>query len=307
MQQHTGQHLVSGVLAELFDYDTLSVHFGAASSTIDLSAAALAPEQITAAEDRANVIVMENRPISIAFVDAAAATGLRKPSTREGALRIVTIDALDRSACGGTHVRATGEIGPILLRKTDRIRGTTRLEFLCGHRAIRQARADYAILARLSGLASASADELVTIFDKQRADLKQAETLRRMLETELAAHHARDLYAAAAADTEGIRRIVVHDDGASLERVRSLAQACAALPKTIFVGVSSAVPGVVAAASDDAGVDVGATLKAALSACEGRGGGSARLAQGTVTDAAQLEGVVRYFVKAGLASSVVWP
>lgn len=296
MQQHTGQHLLSAVLAQLFDYDTVSVHFGPAASTLDLSTPSLTAEQLIDAEERANAIVTENRPVSIGFADAATVIGLRKASTREGTLRIVTIDALDQSACGGTHVRATGEIGPILLRKTDRMRGTVRLEFLCGQRAVRQARADHTTLTRLGALASASTDELVSVFEKQRAELKQADVARREVETRLNSYQAHELHAAAPQNAEGRRRIVIREN-VPLERLRGLAQACAALPKTVFIGVSPIVPGVIAAASDDAGVDVGATLKAAFAANGGRGGGNARLAQGTVPDAEVLEAVVRYFVR----------
>ena len=87
---------------------------------------------------------------SVALEDAAAATGVRKRTDREGELRIVTIRDCDRSACGGTHVRSTGEIGPVLIRKLDRIRGNVRIEFLCGMRAVVRARTDYDALSRIA-------------------------------------------------------------------------------------------------------------------------------------------------------------
>ena len=85
---------------------------------------------VTEAERRANQLVSENRAMDVRFEDAREAQGLRKASEREGTLRIVSIDGLDRSACGGTHVRTTGEIGPILLRKTEKIRQSVRVEFI---------------------------------------------------------------------------------------------------------------------------------------------------------------------------------
>ena len=84
----------------------------------------------------------ENRSVVIEFQEAAEAQELRKPSEREGTLRIVSIEGLDRSACGGTHVRLTGEIGPILVRKLEKVRQAVRVEFLCGARAVGRARAD---------------------------------------------------------------------------------------------------------------------------------------------------------------------
>ena len=77
------------------------------------------------------------RAMDVRFEDAGVAQGLRKASEREGTLRIVSIDGLDRSAFGRTHVRATGEIGPILLSRTEKIRQSVRVEFVCGGRADR--------------------------------------------------------------------------------------------------------------------------------------------------------------------------
>jgi alanyl-tRNA synthetase len=114
MQQHTGQHLLSAVLADLYKMQTVSFHMGPVSSTIDLATPSLSQHQIETAELRANEIVQENRSVSTSFEDAAVVTGLRKPTDRTGIIRVVSIEALDRSACGGTHVRSTGEIGAIL-------------------------------------------------------------------------------------------------------------------------------------------------------------------------------------------------
>jgi alanyl-tRNA synthetase len=135
MQQHTGQHLLSAVIAERFGHETVSVHFGRESSTLSLATGALTAERVAEAERFANRAVTENRQVKVTFEDAAAAAGLRKAPDRQGTLRIVTIDGLDRSACGGTHVRATGEIGAILIRKVERVKQLVRLEFLCGERA----------------------------------------------------------------------------------------------------------------------------------------------------------------------------
>jgi len=96
----------------------------------------------------------------VRFEDASQAQGLRKPSEREGELRIVSIEGLDRSACGGTHVRSTAEIGPVAIRKLDKIRGNVRIEFLCGLRAIRRARSDYQALSKVARVFSAALDDV---------------------------------------------------------------------------------------------------------------------------------------------------
>jgi alanyl-tRNA synthetase len=290
MQQHTGQHLLSAVLEDLYGFHTVSVHFGQDASTLDLDTPAITPEQVAAAETRANLVVTENRPVSIGFEDAAEAAGLRKPSDRTGPLRIVTILELDRSACGGTHVRATGEIGPILIRKVERVRKAVRLEFLCGMRAVRRARADQELLARLAAQYSAAQDELPALVEAQRAELKDAVAGRREAEAQLDRYRAAELYAGEAPDAAGLRRIVVREEG-GIDRLRGLAQAVAALPRAVFVGVAASPPGLVVAASEDSGRDAGAILRGALAPAGGRGGGTPRLAQGTV-GAEALERVV---------------
>ena len=110
MQQHSGQHLLSAVFEELFGCATLSVHFSPDSSTLDLDTESLSHDALVRAERRANEIVAENRPVTVAFEDAATAAGLRKQSDREGRppRRINPAD-LDRSACGGTSTCARPE------------------------------------------------------------------------------------------------------------------------------------------------------------------------------------------------------
>ena len=101
MQQHTGQHLLSAVFSELFGYPTVSFHLGPNLSTIELKVRDLSGKQMDDAEARANAIAAEARPVTISYDNAETAEGLRKPSARTGKLRIVTIEDLDRSACGG--------------------------------------------------------------------------------------------------------------------------------------------------------------------------------------------------------------
>ena len=292
MQQHTGQHLLSAVFATLFGYETASVHFGVDRSSLDLDVGAIDAAQLGEAERRANEIVWENRPVSVSFEDAATATGLRKAPPREGTLRIVTIADLDRSACGGTHVRATGEIGAITLRGTERIRKQMRVEFLCGARVVRQARADFEALSAIALSVKASLAEAPALVAAQSAELRDTMAARKRLEGELAVHQARALYEMTAPTPAGVRVAVLRRDGGSLEDIRPLAQAFASLPKTVFVAAVLSSATVLVAAADDAGVDAGRLLKPALTAAGGRGGGSPKLAQGTVPNADALDGLV---------------
>jgi alanyl-tRNA synthetase len=292
MQQHTGQHLLSAVLADLFRYPTVGVHFGRDTSTLDIKAGAFTPDQVVRVEERSNDIVFENRPVDVSFESAETAVGLRKPSERSGNIRIVTIRDLDRSACGGTHVRATGEIGPILIRKVERVRKAIRLDFLCGRRAVQQARADFGLLSRLAGELSSTAADLPRLVDAQRQELKDATAARRETQAMLDLYRAREMYAAAAADATGLRRVVLRDGAETLEALRGLAEAFASMPRGIFVGVVAHPPAVVFAASPDSGVDAGGVLKGLLATVGGRGGGSATVAQGIVPGQAQLDAII---------------
>jgi alanyl-tRNA synthetase len=292
MQQHTGQHLLSAVLSDLFGYRTVGVHLGEETSTLDLETGKLAQDQIDRAEERANEILVENRAVEVSFEEATSATELRKPSDRTGTLRIITIKDIDRSACGGTHVRATGEIGLISIRKVERVRKAMRLEFLCGGRAGRRTRADHLLLSQLAAEFSSAAGDLPRLIESQREALKDALSTRQELQATLDLCRARELYEAATPDPTGIRRAVVRDSGEPLESLRGLAQAFASLPMAIFVGGVTSPPAVVLAASLDTRVDAAGVLKGLLAAVGGRGGGSASLAQGILPGRPQLETVI---------------
>ena len=292
MQQHTGQHLLSAVLADLFGYPTVAVHFGRESSTLDVNAGAVTQEQLDRAEERANEIVVENRPVETSFEDAGAVTGLRKPSDRAGTVRIVTIRDLDRSACGGTHVHLTGEIGSISIGKFERARKAIRLEFFCGFRVIRRARADHRLLAQLAGDFSSAISDLPQLLHSQAENLKEAQSRMREVQTRLDHCQAGELYREAVPDQTGIRRVILRGSGEPLEKLRTLGQAFTSYPLSIFVGVVEAPPAIVLAASPDTRVDAAGVLRGLLGGVGGRGGGSPALAQGVLPGRSQLDSVV---------------
>lgn len=289
MQQHSGQHLLSAVFEELFGLHTVSFHLGAESATIDLEGGPVEARMVTEAERRANQVVSENRAMDVRFEDAREAQCLRKASEREGTLRIVSIDGLDRSACGGTHVRTTGEIGPILLRKTEKIRQSVRVEFVCGGRAVQRARADFEALTRIAQLFSAPLDEAAPMVAAQLEAAKAGEKARRKLELDLAAYQGKELYATTQPGPDGMRRAVQRLDGGNLEDLRAVAQNFTAQTRSVFVATLKVPPSILLAASADSGVDAGKLLKEALTEAGGRGGGNARMAQGSVPDAALLD------------------
>jgi alanyl-tRNA synthetase len=277
MQQHTGQHLLSAVLEELFGIATVSFHLGAETSTIDVATPAFSPEQAARAEDRCAQLAAEARPVTVAFEEASADLDLRKASSRTGVLRIVSIEGIDRTACGGTHVRTTAETAPILIRKVDKVRDTARLEFVCGARALDRARQDFRLLsaaARTLGAALERAPELVrALADKAKSLEKSAARLA----VDLAARQGRELYAATAPRRDGIRLVV--ERGAIDGATRARAQSFCSQPMALFLAMCEDPPSILLAASPDAGVHAGERVRAAAAAAGGRGGGSPALAQ----------------------------
>jgi alanyl-tRNA synthetase len=289
MQQHTGQHLLSAVFENLYGIGTVSFHLGAEVSTIDVSAAALDAQQIERVEERFAGIVGEARPVSITFEDASGDLGLRKASERTGTLRIVSIEGLDRSACGGTHLRSTAEIGAMQIRKLEKVRATTRVEFVCGGRALRAARADYRLLTEISRTTSATFEDAPAVIAAQMEKAKTLEKTCQRLGTELAKREGGELHAATAPGEDGIRRVTQR--GPIDESVRVRAQAFVAQGKAVFLAVSEDPASVLLAASADSGVHAGNRVKEAVSAVGGRGGGNQTVAQGSVP-AAALQGVL---------------
>src|SRR5580704_13091500 len=143
MQQHSAQHVLSAAFVHLFNMPTVSFHMADDYCSIDLDTPNLDKDKIESAEHLANEIVLENRPVDIQFVtrDEAEKLGLRKlPPVEREQLRLIDIHDFDLTACGGTHVAFTGQIGSIFLRKTEKARYGYRVEFVAGQRAVTTAR-----------------------------------------------------------------------------------------------------------------------------------------------------------------------
>ena len=291
MQQHSGQHLLSAVCEEMFHIPTLSFHMGAETSTIDLGTPSLEPRQMEQVEERCAEVIREGRPVAITFDDASADLRLRKATERTGTLRVVSIDAIDRSGCGGTHVRTTAEIGAILLRKTEKMRGNVRLEFVCGLRALRQARADFRTLQELSRQIALPAGDAPAWAAAQIARMTALEKTSQRLTAELARREGRELWMATAPGADGIRRVT--ERGAIDDATRARAQAFCAEGRAVFLAVSQDPPAVLLAGAPDSGVHAGERVAAAVTAAGGRGGGNAALAQGSLPPVADFESIVR--------------
>jgi alanyl-tRNA synthetase len=294
MQQHSGQHILSAAFIELYQMPTVSFHMGEDYCSIDLATPAVSAEQMIGAEKRANQVVFENRPVQIRYVSRSEAEklGLRKlPPAERDELRLIDFADFDLTACGGTHVSASGQIGSILLRKSEKVRQGIRIEFVCGDRAVRIARRDYSALSEAAALFSA---KLWDLPDQMRKSLQENKLLGKQKDDAL--DELAEVMALAAlhsqAEKNG-RKIITRtfsDRDVTFAKLFAQKVTRAAMPAIALVASTVDPPGMVFAQSSPptsgsaygSTVDMGALLKQVLSSVGGRGGGSRDFAQGGV-------------------------
>ena len=283
VQQHSGQHVLSAAFVHLFNLPTVSFHMGAEACSIDLDTKNLTSAQVEATEILANDVVTGNRPVNIRFVtqEEARGLGLRKiPPVERDKLRLIDVYDFDLTACGGTHVSATGQIGSILLRKTEKTRQGWRVEFVCGRRAVATARRDYSILAESGGLLSSHIWETPQQIRKLQEESRASRKSREQLLEELADVQASRLLAETL-EANGRKVIVRIFPDRDLSFIKLLAQRLARQSAGVvaFLGVRSDAA-LVFAQSPGQPFDMGALMKEALVRLGGRGGGSKDMAQG---------------------------
>jgi alanyl-tRNA synthetase len=283
MQQHSGQHVLSAAFVRLFDLPTVSFHMGQESCSIDLDTKNLTSAQVEAAEGLANDVVTENRAVSVRFVtqEEARGLGLRKlPPVEREKLRLIDVVDFDLTACGGTHVSATGQIGCILLRKTEKVRQGWRVEFVCGKRAVAIARHDYTALAESAGLLSSHLRDVPQQVRKVQEESRGQRKSREHLLEELAEFQARQLLAETS--ERGVKVMVRTFPDRDLTFVKLLAQRLTRQSSSVvaLLGVTSEPPALVFAQTSGQPFDMGSIMKEALAKLGGRGGGSKDMAQG---------------------------
>jgi alanyl-tRNA synthetase len=290
MQQHTGQHVLSAAFDRLWKVRTESFHLGSATSTIDLGRE-VTPAEIGRAEDEANRVIWEDRPVAIRFVtgEEAATLPLRKEPQRGGELRVIDIQDFDLSACGGTHVARTGEVGVVAIRGWERFKGGTRVEFVCGGRALRAFRELREVVNGSIRLLSVLPAELPGAIERTQAESKD---LRRQLKDatqKLAVHEAADMAARAEA-LGSVRAVVEAVAGYDAGALKTLAASIVAQPGLVAALVSTTSPALVAIGrSSDVTIDSAALLKALTTRFGGKGGGKPDFAQGGGLTAAPAE------------------
>jgi alanyl-tRNA synthetase len=295
MQQHTGQHLLSAVFIDLFEFPTVSFHLGREISTIDLEAPSVVPRHMEEAERRTNEIIFEDRLVSVRYgtAEELAEAGIRKKVDREGVLRAVEIQGIDRQPCGGTHLTRTGQAGMLLLRKLERRAKSWRLEFVCGGRALATARTDYAALWHSATLLSCATSDVPGVIGKTLEERRATHGAAKRLEGRLAEHEAKSLLGTAPMPgPDGMRVIAVAIADATPSYLTLLAARL--ISETGVVALLGGVPGghLVFAQPRGAAADMGALAKEIFKDFGGKGGGAKDFAQGALADGERVEAAI---------------
>jgi len=292
MQQHTGQHLLSAIFQERFGLPTVSFHLGSETSTIDLRGGEPSETILEGAERAANEIVFDDRPVTMRYgtAEKLAQLGARKEVERGGILRAIEIEGVDLQPCGGTHVKRTAQIGMILVRKCSKIRQDWRVEFVCGRRAERVARADARLLRGVAERLNCATDAVVAAADRavseRDAHFKNAKTaLQRLADLEADA-----ALRTTTPNSAGLRVVTrfFHED-TQPEYLTRFSTALAKEEKTVALLGRTPCGHLIFAQHPSAGRDMNAVLKQVLEQFGGKGGGSRDAARGKLNDPAQGE------------------
>ena len=291
---------MSAAFEKLYSFATVSFHMGDDYCTIDLATDAINAKQLEAAERLANEIIAEDRPVEIRFAtpDEARGMGVRKipPAVREK-LRLIDIRDFDLNACGGTHVRSTGQIGAILLRKTEKVKQGVRVEFVCGLRAVSTARRDFQTLTDAAAVFSTHLWELPQQARKSLDEIKTAQKAQHRLLEEVAELQAANLLRTADERPSGSGQKFVVQFFADRDLTLHQDARAEAHPPGQSHGpvwaAGAAQPSLVFAQTPGLPNDMGALMKETLQKLGTRGGGNRDMAQGGAPDAASAEQALR--------------
>lgn len=293
MQHHTGQHILSRSFIEVAGSNTVSFHLGKKYTTIDLDVESLPGETIREVESEANRIITSNLPIRILTVPSERQKEfpIRKLSSRRGNVRIVQIGEWDFDPCGGTHCRATGEIGILKITGTERVRQQLRIFFLCGERALNDYRNKSDLVNAVGLEFSCGESDILTNLRKAREEQAVLAREQRKNREKLTSLVARELASTQVEEQKGVRMIVQLVEDQNLQELNKLASIILESGKADLLLLASPEPrpGVVFAGIPGGNIpDLRKILLGSKDLFGGKGGGSPDRVQAGGSDAAGL-------------------
>lgn len=277
MQQHTGEHILSGLVHRRFGYDNVGFHMGSEEVTVDFNGP-ITPEQLDQLENEANQAVYDNVPVKVLYPDKEELDSLDYRSKKEltGLVRIVEIPDADMCACCGTHVENTGEVGIIKIRSMIHYKGGVRIFLLCGRRALLDYRDRLKDETRLSNLLSARLDLVPEAVEKLKNDLQDREMLMGRLYGQIFSLRTEQY-------PEREAPLALFEEGLNMVQIRQLSTLLYERKRGSIVMVCSPGNGneEYQYALGSGCCDMRALSKAMNRRLNGRGGGSALMSQGT--------------------------
>ncbi len=286
MQQHSGQHLLSAMFQERYGRPTVSFHLGADFCTIDLRGPELTDEILEGAERAANKIIFEDRPLTVRYGTAEdlEEMGVRKQVEREGILRAIEIEGADLQPCGGTHVKSTGQIGTLLVRRCTKMRQDWRVEFVCGARAESAARQDFLRLRAAAEKLGCAPEELVAGVERAISERDANFKKTRALLERLAEIEAEQAVREATPDASGGRVIQRVFKDVEPEFLGAFATNIAKTERSVALLARRGCGHVFFAQHPTVGADMNALLKQVMAKAGGKGGGTRDFARGRLDE-----------------------
>jgi len=284
MQQHLGQHILSGALIKLWGAETVSFHLGEEVCTLDIAKEKLTEEEAKKTEECANEIIFDNRLVKCYFVEGEEELkrlNLRKVPEKTGKIRIVEVENFDLSACGGTHCRAAGEVGLIKITKWEKRGEKIRLEFICGRRAWKDYFWKNEVIKNISNKLTIKDSELGEAIDRMLEERKEIRKELKEFKEKLQDYEVRNLINESYLKNDGIKIISKIFEDKNFQEVRELVQKIINLDESVVVlfGVKSEEAKILFACSRALKYDMNGLIREAGKFIEGRGGGAPNFAQ----------------------------
>ena len=286
MQQHLGQHILSGALIEIYGAETVSFHLGEKVCTLDIAKEKITEEEVKKTEECANEIIFNNRPVKCYFLEGEEELkrlNLRKMPDRKGKIRIIEVENFDLSACGGTHCRTTGEVGLIKITKWEKRGEKIRLEFICGWRAWGDYFWKNELIKNISNKLTIKDSELGEAIDRMLEEQKEIRKELKEFKEKLQEYEARNLINESSLVDDGIKIINKVFEEKNFQEVMGLGQKIINLDDNVVVlaGIKNKGEGakILFACSGGLNFDMNRLIKEAGKFIEGRGGGTPNFAQ----------------------------
>jgi alanyl-tRNA synthetase len=284
MQQHSGQHLLSALLIDVWQKETISFHMGEEICTLDIPYISLEEKEVEKIEEMANAIVYQNKPIYQYYAEDKNEIYLelrKKHEKLQEQLRIVEIAGIDCTACGGTHCNTTAEIAIIKIIGWENRKDKTRLSFICGYRAFSDYQNKHRITKRLSNSFTTGVNQLEEKVNQLSVEQKRLISKYRKIEKELISYQARELKNNYIQQVKGYYIINKLFDERSESFLRQLALLIINEQKCIVIlGTKDPETVIIIACSRDFTINMGELIRQIMSEFNGKGGGSNFLAAG---------------------------